>query len=216
MKLGSGVSRGIKQSNQGCGAEEKRKAVRLEIESPRDRREQQPHAFLSVLAPPAFCSALASPVFVSPRAPPCTSLIHTISRSACCSSACPSTPILAAPLRRRRPGLSPVRVLFYIKIRALKTRRYTKSTPAPAAPRRPLPRRARSFRASGTSTLARSPRAGVRRSLDGRSSSFFFSAVFFLFFDSSFRRGPLSMLCGNVRPIIGEFGAGFGFSKIVS
>lgn len=120
------------------------------------------------------------------------------------------SPYPSLPLR---PGLSPVRVLFYIKIRALKTRRYTKSTPAPAAPPPPT---AGSFFPCLRDLDARSPCAGVRRSLDGRSSSFFFSAVFFLFFDSSFRQIPLSRCCGNVRPIIGEFGAGFGFSKIVS
>lgn len=89
--------------------------------------------FLSVVRVLSFRSYRR---FLCLRAPPCTSSIHTISRSAWCSSAYPR--VLRRPLPPRPPASPPFHalhhVLLYIKIRALKTRRYTKSTPFAASP----------------------------------------------------------------------------------
>lgn len=109
---------------------EKRREKRFPLEIEASNAEERP------LRPRicAFCSARIAGFCVSAfLSPPCTSLIHTISRSAWCSSAYPRL-LLPRALHHPLPRPSPVvRLLFYIKIRALKTRRYTKSTLAVTA-----------------------------------------------------------------------------------
>ena len=122
---------------------------------------------------PSLSLSLVYRRFLCLRVSPCTSSIHTISRLAWRSSASISCPPSVPPPLPPHPCIPPslppaLRVPFYIKIRALKTRRYTKSTPWPLL----HPARHHLFSSCLTSLLPSSSSSHFSRSYHRRCSFF--------------------------------------------